>query len=66
MYEVIVVQVNYIAQKAWKALHFVMHVLKKGTRNTKCLAYTSLVHPVLEYGAACWNPCREEQVNALD
>jgi len=34
-------QVNYITQKGWKALHFVMHVLKK------CLAYTSLVHPVV-------------------
>ena len=22
-------QVNYIAQRAWKTLHFVMHVLKK-------------------------------------
>ena len=28
-------QVNYTAQKAWKALHFVMRVLKKGNRNTK-------------------------------
>jgi hypothetical protein len=40
-------QVNYIAQKGWRALHFVMHVLKKGNRKTKCLAYTSLVHPVV-------------------
>jgi len=50
---------------AWKALHFVMRVLKKGNRNTKCLAYTSLVCPILEYGAACWDPCRG-QINALD
>jgi len=28
-------QVNYTVQKAWKALHFVMCVLKKGKRNTK-------------------------------
>jgi len=28
-------QVNYTVQKAWKALHFVMHILKKGNRNTK-------------------------------
>jgi len=28
-------QVNYTAQKTWKALHFVMRVLKKGNRNTK-------------------------------
>jgi hypothetical protein len=28
-------QVNYITQKACKALHFVMYVLKKGNRKTK-------------------------------
>jgi len=28
-------QVNYRAQKAWKALHFVMRVVKKGNRNKK-------------------------------
>ena len=59
-------QVNYTAQKAWKALHFVMCVLKTVNRNTKSLAYTSLVCPVLEYGAACWDPCTEGQINALD
>jgi len=59
-------RVNYIAQKAWKALHFVMRVLKKGNRKTEGLAYTSSVCPVLEYGAACWVPCREGQISALD
>jgi hypothetical protein len=34
--------------------------------NTKSLAYTSLVRPILEYGAACWDPYREGQINALD
>jgi len=56
-------QVNYIVQKAWKALHFVMRVLKKGYRNTKSLVYMSLVCPILEYGATCWDPCREGQIN---
>jgi len=58
-------QVNHRAQKAWKALHFVTRVLKKGDRNTKSLACTSLVRPILEYGSACWDPCRG-QINALD
>jgi hypothetical protein len=31
-------QVNYTAHKAWKALHFVMRVLRKGNRNTKSVA----------------------------
>ena len=58
-------QVNYTAQKAWKALHFVMRVLKEGDRKTKRVAYTSLVRPTVEYGSACWDPCRG-QINALD
>ena len=59
-------QANYRVQTAWKALHFVMRVHTKGNRSTKSLANTSLVRPVLEYGAACWDPCREGQINALD
>ena len=59
-------QVNYTVPKAWKALHFVMLVLKRGNRNRKSLAYTSLVGPDLEYGSACWDPCREGQINVLD
>jgi len=26
----------------------------------------SLIRPTLEYGAACWDPCREGQINVLD
>jgi hypothetical protein len=59
-------QVNYIVQKPWKEHDFEMHVHKKRSRKTKSTAYMSLVHPVLEYGAACWDPCREGQRNALD
>jgi hypothetical protein len=47
-------------------LHFVMRVLKEGNRNTKSLAYTSLVCPILEYGSACWGPFTEGQIYALD
>jgi hypothetical protein len=43
-----------------------MRILKKGKRNTKRLAYMSLVGPILEYGAACWDPYREGQITALD
>ena len=43
-----------------------MRVLKKKkNRNTKCLVYTSLVRPILEYGAACSDPFGR-QINALD
>ena len=43
-----------------------MHILKKGNKNTKSLAYTSLVRPIPESGAACWDPYREYQISALD
>jgi hypothetical protein len=43
-----------------------MRVVKKGNKNTKIIAYKSLVRPILEYGAACWDPYRECQINALD
>ena len=36
-----------------------------GNNNTKLLAYTALLRPILEYGAVCWVPYREGQVSAL-
>ena len=59
-------QVSYAVKKAWKALHFTMRILKKVNSNTKSFAYMSLVRPILEYGAACWDPCREGLISALD
>jgi len=41
-----------------------MCIDKKGN-NTKRLAYTALVRPILEYGAVCWDPYRG-QVSALN
>jgi hypothetical protein len=58
--------VKYTLRKAWKALHIIMRILKKGNYNTKHLAYTALVRPILEYGAVCWDPYREGQVSALN
>jgi len=59
-------QVNCTVKKAWKALDFTMRILKKGNSNTKSLAYMSLVRPILDYGAACWDPYGEGQISALD
>jgi hypothetical protein len=53
-------------KKAWKALHFIMRILKKGNSCTKSLAYTTLVRPILDSGAACWDLYREGQIYALD
>jgi hypothetical protein len=43
-----------------------MWILRKGNSTTQSLAYVSLVRLILEYGASCWNPYREGQINALD
>jgi len=45
-----------------------MPKLKKRNSVTESLAYTTLGRPILEYGAACWDPYRERQifVHALD
>jgi len=59
-------RVNYTVKKSWKALHFTMRILKKGNSNTKSLACMSLARPILEYGAACWDPYKKGQVSALD
>jgi hypothetical protein len=58
--------VNYTLRKAWKALHFIMRILKKGNNNTKRLAYTALVRQILESGAVCLDPYKEGQVSALN
>ena len=38
-----------------------MRILKKGNSNSKSLAYMSLVRLILEYGAVCWEPYREDK-----
>jgi len=57
--------VNYTVKKNWKALHFTMRIFRKGNSNTNT-AYVSLVRPIVEYGAAWWDLCREGQINAID
>jgi hypothetical protein len=43
-----------------------MRILKREIVIKKGLGFTSPVRPILEYGAACWDPYREGQTNALD
>jgi hypothetical protein len=56
---------DYTVQKVWKANHYAMRVLKNGKRK-KSLAYKSEARRIVEYGSACWDPCREGQIIALD
>jgi hypothetical protein len=57
-------QVNLCFKKP--VMSFCNACCKKGNKNTRSIAHKSLVCPILEYGAACWDPYRECQINALD
>jgi hypothetical protein len=52
-------EVNYAVKKPGR--HYILQCvcLKREIVNTKSLAYTSLVRPILEYGAACWDLYRK-------
>ena len=57
-------QINYTVQKAWRPLHFVMLIVKKGGKNTKFSLYViSASHS--RYVAACWDRYTECQISAL-
>ena len=56
--------INYTLRRAWKALHFVTCILKKGNNNMNRLAYKALERSIREYDAMCWDPYRG-QVSAL-
>ena len=53
-------------QKPGKYFTLKYSFLNKVNRHSKPLANKSFLRPVVECGAACWNPSREAQVNALD
>ena len=59
-------QVNYIVRKAWKALQFLTRVLKKVNRNTKRLAYTSLVLPMLNVGLHAGTHAEEREMRQTE
>ncbi|KAJ4442434.1 hypothetical protein ANN_04020 [Periplaneta americana] len=54
------------AGKAWRMLHFVTRVLRKVSDKSKEIAYKSLFRPVMEYGAACWEPYRLKHIKTLE
>jgi len=48
--------INSITSKATRMLNFVKRNLYRRSRETKCMAYTNLVRPLLEYRSAVWDP----------
>jgi len=54
--------INWITSKATRMLNFVKRNLYKCSRDTKCVAYTSLVQSLLEYGSAVWDPYLQKDI----
>ena len=55
-----------VSHKATRTLNFVRRNIYGCTPDTKALAYTSLVRPLLEYAAAAWDPYRAKDISKLD
>ncbi|KAJ4439256.1 hypothetical protein ANN_07376 [Periplaneta americana] len=58
--------VDNVTGKAWRALHFIMRILRKASPKSREIAYLTLVRPLMEYGTTCWDPYRICQINSLE
>jgi hypothetical protein len=58
-------EVNLNGVKSLKCALFNNAYRWKGNSSTKSLAYTSLVFPIIEYAAVCWDSYRDRQINSL-
>ncbi|KAJ4428390.1 hypothetical protein ANN_24410 [Periplaneta americana] len=58
--------VDNVTGKAWRALHFIMKILRKASPKSREIAYLTLVRPLMEYGTTCWDPYRIYQINSLE
>ena len=58
--------INNIIPKAQRSLNFIRRNLGGCSSNTKDKAYKSLVRPILEYGAAAWDPYHSVHINRIE
>ena len=49
-----------------RIFNFVKRNLYKCDRDTKCMAYTSIVRPVLEYASSVWDPYLDKNILAIE
>ena len=59
-------QVCSVAKKANSALHMVARNLHNCTRQTRALAYISLVRPKMEYSATVWDPHHQNDIDSME
>lgn len=58
--------ISNICNSSFKKLCILRHKLKHAPRDTRCLAYTSLIRPKLEYACIVWDPYTKTNINALE
>ena len=58
--------INQIISKATRMLNFVKHNLYRCSAETKCLAYISIMRPLLEYGSAVWDPYLQKDIQSIE
>ena len=58
--------ISNIINKAMRILNFIKRNLYKCNSDTKCMAYTSLVRPTLEYASPVWDPHLNKNISAIE
>ena len=58
--------INKTAQRANTTSAFLHRNIRTCPRKTKHLAYTTLVHPILEYASIIWDPHTASNINKLE
>jgi hypothetical protein len=58
--------IDKVTGKAEKSLNFLRRNLGKCSRETKNLAVTTMVRPILEYASAAWDPYQQNHINQVE
>ena len=58
--------IDNIVSKAYKNLYFVMRNLKFASRETKSIAYLTLIRPILEYACSVWDPHQKCLIDKIE
>ena len=58
--------INKIAADANRTLGFVKRNVQTKNKDTRTLAYNSLVRPQVEYGSTVWSPYRKENKDKIE
>ena len=60
------IHVNNVCARATRTLNFIRRNIYRCPADSKSLAFTSLVRPLLEYASGAWDPHTAKNVNSLE